>query len=231
MSAQRGRFLTALLLYTRTSISAFAAARFVPLVGVLVGAVGACAYWLSAQVWPTSVAVVLSMLATVLITGAIHERGFSREPALEVAGRAGAVSFGALGMLFVLLIKYNALMALSAANLPFPLPEYLALGVIMISGHAASRALAVSVIATRTDAAPRLSNGDLALALALGFAPATLLGIPGLIGLCAAIVMRIAFAAFLKRRFNPATFDALDATQQLTEICFYLGALASWSYI
>jgi adenosylcobinamide-GDP ribazoletransferase len=197
-----------------------AAARYVPLVGILVGAVGAIAYWLAAQVWPASVAVILSMLATVLLTGAVHERGL-----------------GAVGTLFALLIKYNALMALSAANLAFPLPEYVALGVIMIAGHAASRALAVSVIATRPQATPRVTSGDLALVLILGFAPAVIMGVPGLAGLAAALLARIAITAYGKRRLktsetNPSSaIDALDTTQQLTEICFYLGALAMRSYI
>jgi adenosylcobinamide-GDP ribazoletransferase len=194
-------------------------ASYVPLAGIGVGAVGAIAYWLAAQVWPTSVAVILSMLATALLTGGIHERGL-----------------GALGMLFALLIKYTALMALSAANLAVPLPEYVALGVIMVAGHAASRALAVSVIATRSQATPRVSGGDLALALSVGFAPALLMGVPGLTGLAAALLARIAISAHGKRRFTAgdtdptSAVDPLDATQQLTEICFYLGALAMRSY-
>src|ERR1700727_2306773 len=120
-----------------------APAKLAPLVGMLVGAVGAAAYWLSAQVWPTSVAVVLSMLATVLVTGGLQCRRLAHD---------------VLGTLFLLFIKYNALMALSAANLAFPLPEYVALGVIMIAGHAASRALAATA---------RMSSGDLVFALAL----------------------------------------------------------------
>lgn len=253
MSGQWGRFVTALRFFTRIPVPTIAGAenlrpsagaRFLPLVGVLIGAIGAGAYWLAAQVWPASVAVVLSMLATVLITGGIHERGFSRErmtdardwtpDARERTPDVKGTSFpgfGALGMLFVLLIKYNALMALSAANLAFPLPEYLALGVIMISGHAASRALAVSVIATHTQTSLRVSSGDLILALIIGFAPAALLGIPGLMGLAAAILVRIAFAAYAKRRFSSASDTMLDAVQQLTEICFYLGALATWAYV
>jgi adenosylcobinamide-GDP ribazoletransferase len=239
MSGQWGRFVTALRFFTRLpaptvagaeNLGPHAAVPFAPLVGILIGAIGAAAYWLAAQAWPTSVAVVLSMLATVLITGGMHERGFSRERPLDIAGMSPP-AFGALGMLFALLIKYNALMALSAANLPFPLPEYLPLGVIMISGHAASRALAVSVIATQSQSSPRVSNGDLVLALAIGFAPATLLGIPGLMGLAAAIVMRLGVAAYTKRRFACASQSLLDAVQQLTEICFYLGALATRAYV
>jgi adenosylcobinamide-GDP ribazoletransferase len=183
-----------------------APAKLAPLVGMLVGAVGAAAYWLSAQVWPTSVAVVLSMLATVLVTGGLHERGLARD---------------VLGMLFLLFIKYNALMALSAANLAFPLPEHVALGVVMIAGHAASRALAATV---------RMSSGDLVFALAVGFAPAAIMGVPGLMGLAAAILVRMAFAAYLKR-FAVAAVDTVDAVQQLTEVSFYLGALAAWKFV
>jgi adenosylcobinamide-GDP ribazoletransferase len=183
-----------------------APAKLAPLVGMLVGAVGAAAYWLSAQVWPTSVAVVLSMLATVLVTGGLHERALARD---------------VLGTLFLLFIKYNALMALSAANLAFPLPEYVALGVIMIAGHAASRALAATA---------RMSSGDLVFALALGFAPAAIMGVPGLMGLAAAILVRMAFAAYLKR-FAAAAGDTVDAVQQLTEVSFYLGALAAWKFV
>ena len=183
-----------------------APAKLAPLVGILVGAVGAAAYWLSAQVWPTSVAVVLSMLATVLVTGGLHERALARD---------------VLGTLFLLFIKYNALMALSAANLAFPLPEYVALGVIMIAGHAASRALAATA---------RMSSGDLVFALALGFAPAAIMGVPGLMGLAAAILVRMAFAAYLKR-FAAAAGDTVDAVQQLTEVSFYLGALAAWKFV
>jgi adenosylcobinamide-GDP ribazoletransferase len=183
-----------------------APAKLAPLVGMLVGAVGAAAYWLSAQVWPTSVAVVLSMLATVLVTGGLHERGLARD---------------VLGMLFLLFIKYNALMALSAANLAFPLPEHVALGVVMIAGHAASRALAATA---------RMSSGDLVFALAVGFAPAAIMGVPGLMGLAAAILVRMAFAAYLKR-FAVAAVDTVDAVQQLTEVSFYLGALAAWKFV
>jgi hypothetical protein len=130
-------------------------------------------------------------------------------------------------MLLFLLLKFDTLMALSAAKLPFPLPANAGLGIIMIAGHAASRALLVSVLATLAPKSsraepPRLSAGDLAFALVTGFLPATILGLPGLIGLAAAIVIRLA-----------ATMRgvASDAIQQFTELGFYLGALAAWSYI
>src|ERR1700722_5890439 len=201
------------------------APRFLPLLGVLIGALGGAVYWLGAQIWPTSIAVVLSMLATALLFAGVG---------LGADASAGgqAPSPGLLGFVFALLVKYNALMALSAANLPYRVPANLALGLIMIAGQACSRALVVSVLASPARAASKsASHGDLALALAIGFTPAVLIGMPGLIGLAAAIVARIAGVAYLRARRPAFAAAELDATQQLTEVSFYLGALATWAYI
>ena len=183
------------------------APRFMPLLGALIGALGGAVYWLGAQIWPTSIAVVLSMLATALLPAA---------PARTTAGPD-------LGFVFAVLVKYNALMALSAANLPFALPANLALPLIMIAGHAASRALVVS--------STPVSHGDLGIALVIGFAPAVLLGLPGLIGLVAAIAARFAFIAYARPNDAPVSPAVLDMTRQLTEVCFYLGAVATWAYV
>jgi adenosylcobinamide-GDP ribazoletransferase len=193
-------------------------ARYLPVVGILVGVIGGVVYWVAAQFWPSSVAVVLSLFATALIGGTGSEESIAKfQPAwLDV---------------FVLLIKYNALMALTAANLAFPVPANLALGIIMVCGHAASHGLLVSVLATRAEITPRVSGGELVFALGVGFAPATVLGIPGLAGLVAAIVMRLGLAAFMNRRSRPPSRTLMNTVQPLTEACFYLGALATWKYV
>jgi hypothetical protein len=175
------------------------------LAGVFIGAVGGAVYWSCALIWPASIAVILSMVATA---------PFSTPPRPHP---------GAAATVFAVLVKYNALMALSAANLPFASPANLALGMIMIAGHACSFAL---VVASRP-----ASHADLGVALAIGFAPAALIGIPGLVGLVAAIVARLAFIAYVKRNRPGITDAEIDMTRQLTEVCFYLGALASWAFI
>ncbi len=128
--------------------------------------------------------------------------------------------------MFAILVKYNALMALSAASLPFPLPANVALGLIMIAGQSCSRALGVSVFKPA-------AYGDLGVALAIGFAPAVLLGMPGLVGLATAIVARIAFVGIQRRTSAslaaPPTGQDV-AVAQLAEVCFYLGAAAAWAY-
>lgn len=205
------------------------APRFAPLWGVAIGALGGAVYWTGAQLWPTSIAVILSMLATNLACARIDA-----VPAADISVVTPAHEL--LGMVFAVLVKYNALMALSAASLPFTFPSNLALGLIMIAGHAASRALLVSVLASQVQRTPAphhaspASHGDLGIALAIGFAPAVLLGIPGLIGLVAAIAARFVVIAYLQRNRPFIDRPALDMTRQVTEICFYLGALAVWAY-
>jgi adenosylcobinamide-GDP ribazoletransferase len=208
------------------------APRFSPLLGVAIGAVGGAVYWLGAQLWPTSVAVVLSMLATAVMQGSAYESAVSRRPAGETTGADRVRGFGTVGFVLALLLKYSTLMALSAASLPFAAPANVALGLIMICGHAASRGLAVSqIVSSDHDSPAQVSNGDLVFALGIGFAPATLLGIPGLIGLAVAVLTRVAFGAYLKRNRETTANGAFYATQQLTEVCFYLAALASWRFV
>jgi adenosylcobinamide-GDP ribazoletransferase len=213
------------------------APRFSPLLGVVIGAAGGAVYWLGAQLWPASVAVVLSMLATEVMPGGAYENAVSQQPAGETTRAYPVRVFGTVGFVLALLLKYSSLMALSAASLPFAVPANVALGLIMICGHAASRALAVSLTVWPDRDSPQpvrptpISNGDLVFALPIGFAPAALLGIPGLIGLAVAVLARVAFGAYLKRKRNTMVNAAPYATQQLTEVCFYLAALASWPFV
>jgi cobalamin synthase len=183
------------------------AARFMPLAGICLGLLGSFVYWLAAQVWPASVALMLALFATALATGDVQRQGAT--------------------WVFALLIKYNALMALSAAHLPFPLPDDVALGFIMVVGHAASRALVVTVMGSR----PHIAAVDSSIALCLGLVPATCLGIPGLVGLAAAITTRLMLTAFILPRLPVDPRARTGVTQQFTEIGFYLGALAAWRYV
>ncbi|HEX3914885.1 MAG TPA: hypothetical protein VHW71_15395 [Steroidobacteraceae bacterium] len=191
---------------------------YAPLFGIWVGALGGLIYWLAAQLWPSSVAVILAMTATALLTMELRP--------------AAATQFDLMGLVLCLLIKYNALMGLSAAKLPFAVPPNVALGLIMICGYAASYALLVSMMATASAAStPKIGHGALFVALAVGFAPAALLGIPGLIGLAAAILLGIGLIAFLRRRKIAAAGKPLDLSRLVCEACFYLGALASWRFV
>ena len=79
-------FFAALRFFTRLPVPAWVghdaqqlnhAARWFPLVGAIVGAIGAAATELAALALPIGSAVLLGMVATVLVTGGFHEDGFA----------------------------------------------------------------------------------------------------------------------------------------------------------
>jgi adenosylcobinamide-GDP ribazoletransferase len=200
------------------SLSLRATGPLAPLVGILIGALGGALYWLASLLWPSSVAVILAMAATAMVTTAFRPLTATR--------------FDLLARVLFLFIKFNVLMALSAAKLPFAAPANFPLALIMICGYAASYALLVFVVATRAKAAaPRVGHAALILALGLGFAPAALLGIPGLIGLAAAVILGLAVMAFVRYKPVGESGDVLELTQLTTEASFYLGVLASWRFV
>lgn len=193
--------------------------KFAPLVGLSIGAVGGAAYWLGAQLWPSSIALVFCLLAGALLTNDLRDGG-------------GASRLEILSQLFYVILKYNVLMALTAARLPFAAPPYSTVPLIVICACGASRALYVSIVASLPQkSAPRILNRDLGWALLMGLSPSVLLGIPGLVGLAVAIVASIGVGSYLKSMHGMQRSGALRAAPALAELAFYLGAQASWSYV
>jgi len=124
--------------------------------------------WAASAVWPPAVAVGLSMVATMLITGGFHEDGLadtfdalggavSRERALEIMKDSRIGSYGALALVMVLGLKAAVLVALmsvssnlSMASMPWAVPM-LSLAVplavpALLFAHTASRAAATTLI-------------------------------------------------------------------------------------
>jgi len=199
--------------------------KFAPLAGIASGALAGAVYWLAVQLSPSSVALILSMLAGTLLTHDLDDD--KRDHGKRDAGMRDAAAprgIDTLGQLFYVLLKYNVLMALSAAKLPFDAPPNTALCLIMICGYGAARSMQVCLLTTRPERAKApLSHLDLGFALLLGFSPALLLGMPGLIGLAAAVASALALSA--------APRAALMYAPWIVETCFYLGAQASWRFI
>jgi adenosylcobinamide-GDP ribazoletransferase len=238
-------FLTAVMFFTRIPIrfSNFdnadlnKATRYFPLVGILVGAVGALVFWISDILLPLEVALLLSMASTILLTGAFHEDGladavdglgggWSREQVLTIMVDSRIGSYGAIGLVMVLLTKYQALSYQTAALIPASL----------VAGHALSRLCAVLVMYTQRyvkvegkskPLATQLNITELIIATFFGLAPMAFLEIKFLAALVPVSMVWLWFSAKIKSRIGGYTGDCLGAMQQLTEIAFYVGLLAS----
>ena len=251
-------FLTAIQFFTRIPVPAWVghsaqqleqAARYFPLVGICVGALSAVMLWLGAQVLPLSLAVGLSMAASILITGAFHEDGLSDfadgmggghtlEKTLAIMKDSRVGAYGVIALVLVLLLKYLALLALGDKH-ALPL-----LAAALIAAHSVSRLMAASIMLTqryiREDdsarakpAAQQISATSFAIALLTGIAAVGILFAAGVhvvaifAAVAAALLMRSYLAWRLKKRLGGYTGDCLGAVQQLSELAFYLGLLAA----
>lgn len=238
-------FLTAIMFFTRIPVhfehfdeaDLNKSTRFFPLVGILVGAVGTLVFWLSNRLLPLEVSVLLSMAATILLTGAFHEDGladaidglgggWTREQVLTIMVDSRIGSYGAVGLLLTLLTKYQTLSYQMAIFVP----------VAMIAGHALSRLCAVLVMFTQSyvkaegkskPLATQLNVAELTIATFFGLLPLAFLETKFLAALLPVAVVWLWFSAKIKTRIGGYTGDCLGAMQQLTEVAFYVGLLAS----
>lgn len=243
-------FLGAVRFFTRLPVPAWVghsaealncSARWFPAVGLIVGGIAALVYLAALQLWPQSVAVLLSMAATLYATGAFHEDGLSdaadglgggwdKLRILEIMKDSRVGSYGVVALWLGLTGKFVLLAALDPAMVPLAL----------IAGHALSRGCSALLLATmdyvREDLlakakplATRLSGGSLVFVCALAVAPLALMPwAQAALGLLFALLATAWLAAKFRRWLGGYTGDCLGATQQVAEIAFYLGVLAQW---
>lgn len=250
-------FLAALGFFTRIPIPARAshdaaalqrAPRYWPLIGLIVGLVAAGVTELAARMLPVSLALLLGMVAAILVTGALHEDGLAdsadgfgggwdRARVLAIMKDSSIGSYGALALALTLLLRYNVLLEIDAAFEP---PT---LALVMIAGHAASRLAGLIPMAllpyarAEDDASARsrplaagLGGMALPFAALCGIAPCGLLpAADALTALVAAALTGLAATAYFRRRIDGYTGDCLGATQQLSEVAFYLGIACSFT--
>jgi len=213
------------------------AIRYFPLIGAMVGAFGALVYLLALRIFPVSLAVLLSMAATLLATGAFHEDGLAdccdafgggatREDVLRIMRDPRIGAFGAIALVMALAIKWQTLAAL---------PPLLAAW-LMVAAHAASRALAASLLVTLDYARAEGKARPLAQRMPLRTCGlVAVLGLPwlfwpewraGLAALGVAAVLRFAMSRYFIRRLGGYTGDCLGLAQQVFELAIYLVVLA-----
>ncbi|WP_265919481.1 adenosylcobinamide-GDP ribazoletransferase [Cupriavidus nantongensis] len=250
-------FLTALGYFTRVPLPGWlarwvgfephylhAAARYFPLVGLLVGGIGALVTWGAMQWWPPGVAVLLGMAATLLLTGAFHEDGLAdcvdafggawqRDDVLRIMHDSRIGAFGAIALVLALLLKWQLLVAIAGRG------GSAVLLAVLVAAHAASRAMAVSYLATLAYVRPegkakpvaqKLAGAGLVFALLCGLVPLWLVSPWFCAAAVAALLMlRLLLGRYFVRRIGGYTGDCLGMAQQCAEILLYLVA-AAWTW-
>ena len=214
------------------------ATRYLPFIGWIVGGAGALVFLLFNLIFPVYISVILSSIATVFLTGAFHEDGFAdtcdgfgggweRNQVLEIMKDSRIGTYGAVALVLILLLKITAIAHIDILLIP----------VLILTGHSLSRLMAVVVMIlsdyARDDekskvkpVAKKLAVPDIVVAFLFGVFP--LLLFKELIVLFALIPMVLAavfLSIYFKRRIGGYTGDCLGATQQITEVIFYLSLL------
>jgi adenosylcobinamide-GDP ribazoletransferase len=240
-------FLTALMFYTRIPIrrdidyspeNLNKATRFFPLVGLIVGGIGALVFWGTSFVLPAVVAVILSTAATIYTTGAFHEDGFAdfcdgfgggytKERIITIMKDSRIGTYGSAGLLLMLLTKIFTLFSIDAQQIPLTI----------LAAHGLSRVMPVLVIFTtryvRDDKTSKIKpigkKGSVAdLISAILFGSVMLLFFPWIYAAVivpALLLITFIFRKYITRKIGGYTGDCLGALQQICEVGFYLGVL------
>ena len=245
-------FFTALQFFTRLPIPRWVgfdpawlnqASRYFPLVGMVVALITVAAYALAAWLLPAPVAAIISTAVGIYATGAFHEDGFADmcdgfgggmtpERVLEIMKDSRIRAYGGIGTICMLGLKLTTL-----AMLPPPA----AIGALLVA-HPLSRLMATSLI-WRLDyaraegkakpLAQKMSSAEFLIAAVTAILPAlaviALRWLPLaalLAGVLAAGIASLWLARKFVRRIGGYTGDCLGAVQQVSEVMFYLCALA-----
>ena len=214
-----------------------------PIAGAAIGAIGAAAYMVSAEIGlPSSFSAVCALATTILATGALHEDGLadmadgfgggrSREHKLEIMRDSRIGTFGVLALALTLAARGSAL-----ASIAMPGKAALALIASSVVARGAMLVPLLVLIPARPDGLGARLRGTTRTRALIGI---VLSAVPPLLWLspaiaAGAIVISIAVAlclcAIALRQIGGYTGDVLGGTEVVAE-CLVLGLLAATASI
>lgn len=254
-------FLTALEFYTRIPCSRWvnhsanrlnSATRYLPVIGWITGFVSAITFIASHYLFGTSLAVIFSMAASVLLTGAFHEDGFAdfcdgfgggwtKDKILLIMKDSRTGAYGVVGLVLILLTKFLALqqLVLLVQERPF------AVIVMFVSAHSLSRFFAASFIFTHRyvrsedskakPVAEGISGYTLTVAAVLALLPPAMgVTFTPIVVLVAQIfvlyLLKLYLGWYFTKWIGGYTGDCLGAAQQLSEMAVYLVYISIWKF-
>ena len=249
-------FFTAIMFYTRIPCPIWVdhsqeylnkATRYFPLIGWIVGAVNVLIIYVCSFIFPTSICVIMALVASVLITGAFHEDGYAdlcdgfgggwtKPQILEIMKDSRVGTYAVVGLILLMFLKVFTLITLLEIEFLFCLKS-------IVFAHVLSRWSVTIIIYThnysRTDSESKVKPIAKKLTLT-NFIVASFWVIPclflfqsWLILLAIPIVytMKVYLASYFQKWIEGYTGDCLGATQQINEIVTLLFCLAIWKFI
>ncbi|MDT8418063.1 MAG: adenosylcobinamide-GDP ribazoletransferase [Lutibacter sp.] len=245
-------FFTAMMFFTRIPCPKWIdhspeilnkSTKYFSLVGIIVGSYGALTYWMISFILPENIALFLSMIATIWITGAFHEDGFAdvcdgfgggftKEKILTIMKDSRLGTYGTIGLVSMLATKYLALSAF---------PNQLL--ITLIAGHSISRFISTILLYLYPYVRDDLTSKAKPMAHALKVSSLIINGIIGLLPLffynsywiflaiIPPFISMLFMGRFFKKWIGGQTGDCAGATQQVAEVVFYLSILVLWKFI
>ncbi|OEK08710.1 adenosylcobinamide-GDP ribazoletransferase [Flavivirga aquatica] len=246
-------FFTAIMFFTRIPCPKWVdhnpeylkkSTKYFSLVGIIIGATAALVYYGTSFVFSTEISILLSMVSTIYITGAFHEDGFAdvcdglgggwtKEKILLIMKDSRLGTYGAVGLLLILALKFSALREIPLHLIPLTL----------IAGHSLSRFIATTLIYTHpyvrdTDdskakpAAKSITLSNISFSAIFGIAPLFFFKTPFIfLTLIPTYLAKMYLGAKFKKWLGGQTGDCAGAVQQLCEVVFYLSVIALWKFI
>ncbi len=252
MRTQLRHFFTAMMFYTRIPCPGWAwhghvngadeldlATVYFPVMGWIVAGIGAAVYTGALLLFTPELAILLSMIAQILATGAFHEDGFAdvcdgfgggwtKERILAIMKDSRVGAYGAIGIGAMLAVKFFALAALPPGEVV----------VLLLAAHSLSRATAATFI--HTHAYVREHDDAKAKPIAKGITPVRMLvtivlgvlplalypHLWGFIVLLPLAAVKFFFGRWFAKWIGGYTGDCLGAVQQTTEVVIYLFFIA-----
>ncbi len=247
LKKELGIVLAAITFYTRISLPQNTgyssemlnkATRYFPFIGYLVGGLGSLVFIGANAILGMDVAVICSIAAMVLLTGAFHEDafadfcdgfggGYTREKILSIMKDSRIGTYGAVGLCFLLLFKYVLLRELDPTIFPL----------ILISVHVFSRFIVVILIYT----SQYVGSAEVSKSTFVGndkpigtFIISMLWIVPLfyfaeisaiLCLLSVQLILLLYFRYYIHKKTGGYTGDILGTLQQLSEILFYMSYL------
>ncbi len=212
----------------------FQAVKYFPFAGIIIGGLAGLVFYCCQLILPMALSVILSMAATTLFTGALHEDGFmdvcdgfgggwSKERILAIMKDSLIGAFGVVGIVLLFLIKYNCQVEIIASQLPF----------VLIAAHALSRMVAGTFVNTHQyarienskakDYAHKLSTFNFIFMIFTGILPLALLGNVWFFAILIPVYLcKYLLGRYFNKWIGGFTGDCIGATQQITEVVFYL---------
>lgn len=241
VSSELNLFFHALMFYSRIPVGKInyseerlaQSLRYFPLVGIIVGSIGAGIFVLANIVFPHSLSVIFALVAMIATTGALHEDGvadffdgfgggYTKERILAIMKDSHIGAYGVIALVLLFLFKFSLLISIVSQKLP----------VVLIAAHASSRLIAIILMKLSTYARTENSKSShsrrplsvVTLLVAFIFGILPFLFIPWQVTVVVLVVYAIllwSIKTYVERKIGGFTGDILGALQQFGELAFF----------